>query len=705
MPTHSDLYPTRMKQMTSLRPVPYMKHVPLLIALLFLGMMNSGAYAEPDDQPPEGVNAQVLKIIAAKQPRMTLVAVLDIEGPELTAWLKRAEGHLRESYEKELKETSSPVARRKIQAEIKKLKLPKITRDDLTEEQRDAFASQKTHKTITSDQLARLLPPELREIPQSVPEVIAKGRALGADWIVQTKVSEMGPILKLDWDLYEVTRGEKLASHHVWSKDPRALISSLDDVSARLYLRAEGKLEKRKERNEEVQRDQRHREFLKKMFTRTPRVPVDEVPISTQGGTQVPEPPAMKDEQIVAQQTTADIPKAPKTPAELAEKRANQVLEELAEETRRLEERLEKARKIEENLLEVRIKDGQNEWADLKSKLGVGPSEEQLKRQEGRWTWNDIAEMMRSELDPDQQRSLLLAFINTYSDLDQFRVQIEEAQLRYTWLNSELQWVTVRDGHFLIGSPHAFDDEWPMQWIDIKAFQGGISEVTNAQYRACVLAGRCSPPHWDDDRCHIFEKKRLFFGKLPKLARRGDMPVVCVTWQQAKTYAEWVGGRLFSESEWEFTARSGDRTRVFPWGKDEPTCERAIMAVPIIMGRFDAKHFETGCGISTFWPVCSRPAGSNSFGMCDLAGNVWEWVMDSYRPNHEAVPVDGSPVLGGGLKVIRGGSFASSGRELRASTRGQQPANTPASYIGFRVARAYSVGEFVVEDDVDEFGL
>ena len=79
--------------------------------------------------------------------------------------------------------------------------------------------------------------------------------------------------------------------------------------------------------------------------------------------------------------------------------------------------------------------------------------------------------------------------------------------------------------------------------------------------------------------------------------------------------------------------------------------------------------------------------------------------MDSYRPNHEAVPTDGSPVLGGGLKVIRGGSFASSGRELRASTRGQQIASRPASYIGFRVARSYSIDgtEQELEDDDDDF--
>lgn len=679
----------------------------LLLAALSLGSPRSGVLCAPKD-PLGEVNAQVLKVIAARQPRLPIIAVLDVDGPELSSWLKRAEGYLREAYTKELKASTSAIEQRKIKADLKRLKLPALTRSDLTEQQRDAFKGQGGLKTITSDELARLLPPELKAQPQSIPELIARGRALGADWVLQTKAAEMGPILKIDWALYEVTRGEKIAAHHVWSKDPRQLIEGLDQVSSRLYVSAQAKLKKRKERQEEVEREQRHRAFLKKMFTRAPRVPVDEVAIGPQGGvTPVAPPPVSDPAPPVAGQATP--PPAPKTPAELAEERANKVLEELAEETKRLEERLDKARKIEENLLGVRLKDGEAEWVEIKSQLGGGPSDEQLKRQGGRWSWADITGMMRSELDPDQQRSLLLNFINAYQDLEQFRVHIEEAQLRYTWLNYELQWVTIRDGQFLIGSPHAFEDEWPMQWVKIKAFQGSISEVTNAQYKACVDSGRCTPPHWDDERCHIFDKKRLFFGKLSKIARRGDMPVVCVTWDQATRFAEWAGGRLFSESEWEFTARSGDRTRVFPWGTDEPSCERAIMAVPIIMGRFDAKHFETGCGISTFWPVCSRPAGSNSYGMCDLAGNVWEWVMDSYRPNHEAVPSDGSPVLGGGLKVIRGGSFASSGRELRASTRGQQPRGTPASYIGFRIARAYSTGEDfnadTYEDGDDRFDL
>jgi len=677
-----------------------------LLSLCALGSAALSAPAHEPAEPAEPSSPQVRVLGAADDiSRAPLVAVLDVSGPKLSDWISQAEGYLKKQLQRELESTESPIAQRKIKAQLRALKLDQLTLAELSEALREAFGQRPRLKTITRDELDRLLPPKLRGAPASVPELIERGRALGADWIVETKASLMGPILKVDWGLYEVTRGERIASHYVWAKDPRALVKDLGPISERLYVSSLGKVNKREELKREAQRARHHKEFLKKMFTRPPKTRVEDLPVTVIG--EAPLEPVSPSAAAGGSESPPNPAEAarPKTRAELAQERADKVLEELAEETRRLEARLEKARKTEENLLEVRIKDGLSEWAELSAQLGRGPTQEQLKAQEGRWSWADITNMLKSDLDVERQRSLLLNFINEYGDLQRLYEQVEEAKLRYTWLSRELQWVTIRDGRFLIGSPQAFDDEWPMQWVEIKAFQGSISEVTNAQYYACVSAGRCSPPHWDDARCHIFEKKRLFMGQLPKIGRRGDMPVVCVTWQQAKTFAEWAGGRLFSESEWEFTARSGDRTRIYPWGRDEPSCERSIMAVPIVMGRFDAKHFETGCGLSTFWPVCSRPAGSNSYGMCDLAGNVWEWVMDSYRPNHEAVPTDGSPVLGGGLKVIRGGSFASSGRELRASTRGQQIASRPASYIGFRVARSYSIDgtEQEPEDDDDDF--
>ncbi|MEI5579601.1 formylglycine-generating enzyme family protein, partial [Streptomyces brasiliscabiei] len=71
------------------------------------------------------------------------------------------------------------------------------------------------------------------------------------------------------------------------------------------------------------------------------------------------------------------------------------------------------------------------------------------------------------------------------------------------------------------------------------------TEVTFKQYRACVAAGACTPlqSSASEDFAH------------------DDHPVIFVNWAQAKAFSEWVGGRLPSEAEWEYAARSAGKDR------------------------------------------------------------------------------------------------------------------------------------------------
>ena len=193
------------------------------------------------------------------------------------------------------------------------------------------------------------------------------------------------------------------------------------------------------------------------------------------------------------------------------------------------------------------------------------------------------------------------------------------------------------------------------------------TEVTVDQYRACVLAGHpgCVPA----EECDFGDSNYRTPGAL-------DQPVVCVSWQMARAFSEWIGGRLPSESEWEYGARgpmdSPADYSVFPWGDDEIDCDLA-------------NHF--GCG--GLDDVGSRsPQGDSAFGLADMAGNVREWTEDVYG-SYDDAPVNGDARGGAGdYRVGRGGSWFNTARLCRAASRFWYGPGYRFDDLGFRPARS-----------------
>ncbi len=214
-----------------------------------------------------------------------------------------------------------------------------------------------------------------------------------------------------------------------------------------------------------------------------------------------------------------------------------------------------------------------------------------------------------------------------------------------------------------VGYPETWDESCgPVHSVTVPAFGMSKTEVTLAQYRACEMAGACTA--------------------VPCVQWGEDGPVVCVLRDQAQAYCAWVGGRLCSEAEWEYAARNGSAENLYPWGDTEPTCA-------------DGAGVGEGCKTSTPTVGCSTPAGNDTWGVCDLAGSVQEWVADDSHGDYTGAPTDGSawvfpPGPGVPIGIIRGGfeqEFIMA-HYVRAVNRLGLNTTVPLSTVGIRCCRS-----------------
>lgn len=193
------------------------------------------------------------------------------------------------------------------------------------------------------------------------------------------------------------------------------------------------------------------------------------------------------------------------------------------------------------------------------------------------------------------------------------------------------------------------NDEVPVHEVKLSEFWIDQVEVTNGMYNLCVQAGACRPP------VEVSSDNRLEYFGNPEFQ---DYPVVNVTWSDANVYCQWAGRSLPTEAQWERAAR-GDDKRNFPWG-DEPPNQYNSNSVNLVG---DTSR------------VGSYPEGASPFGALDMAGNVWEWVADRYRPDYYAKSPSENPMgpadedVFTNLRVMRGGSFQDDWTILRLSNR------------------------------------
>ncbi len=221
-------------------------------------------------------------------------------------------------------------------------------------------------------------------------------------------------------------------------------------------------------------------------------------------------------------------------------------------------------------------------------------------------------------------------------------------------------------GSFLMGSSDGQPDEQPEHEVTLDAFFLDLYEVSNADYRACMTDGGCNAP------VLVRSATRLNYLNSPIF---DNYPVIGVRWTHAAAYCEWAGKRLPTEAEWEYAA-SGPDNFTWPWGNQfDPDLSAATAP--------DTQ------------PVDEYPDGASPFGIFNMAGNVNEWVQDTYGLTFYANSPAENPVSDApGNRVYRGGSFDNEDGSFYTTSRRY---NKTISYfdvdLGFRCAQDVAGGQ------------
>jgi formylglycine-generating enzyme required for sulfatase activity len=260
--------------------------------------------------------------------------------------------------------------------------------------------------------------------------------------------------------------------------------------------------------------------------------------------------------------------------------------------------------------------------------------------------------------------------------------------------------VVVPAGKFIMGSPPSeegrFESEGPPHIVALASeFAMGRTEVTRGQFAAFIS----DTGYQSGDECFTFEngswdKRSGRNWRNPGFAQDDAHPVVCVSWNDAKAYVEWLTAKtghkyhLPSESEWEYAARGGTSTARY-WG-DSSGLACAYANVFDITGKAQGIPGEAhSCDDKYAYtaPVASFKA--NAFGLHDVIGNAWEWVEDCFHDNYNDAPADGSVWMSGECKyrVLRGASWLNDPRFARSAIRDRVTPEFRGSGSGFRLAR------------------
>ena len=244
------------------------------------------------------------------------------------------------------------------------------------------------------------------------------------------------------------------------------------------------------------------------------------------------------------------------------------------------------------------------------------------------------------------------------------RARRREEQLEFsTAERGGYKLIKIPAGRFAMGSPNSekdrFGDEGPVHDVKVSEFYIGLYPVTNEEYARFLNKNSdvSEPEYWADRRFNQ-----------PK------QPVVGVSWNDARRYADWSGLRFPTEAEWEYACRAGTTTS-YSSGEHVGDLEK--------VGWYDKNSGGKLHAVGEKEP--------NTFGLYDMHGNVREWVEDDWHDNYSAAPANNNAWIDtprGGRRVLRGGVWRNGARYCRSACRNFWEPDNRNNFVGFRLARS-----------------
>lgn len=301
--------------------------------------------------------------------------------------------------------------------------------------------------------------------------------------------------------------------------------------------------------------------------------------------------------------------------------------------------------------------------------------------------------------------------------------------------------VMIPAGEFTMGASDQDGraDEYPQHKVKLSGFWIDVTEVTNASFNEFVQAtGYITTaerkPDWEELKKQlpqgtpkppdsVLSAASLVFnppkgindlnnaaqwwkwqkgadwkhpqGPNSTIKGKDNFPVVQVSWDDAMAYCKWSGKRLPTEAEWEYASRGGISNAIYSWGNED--IEKGTRKANTWQGNFPVTN--TGWdGFSGLAPA--KKFSANGYGLYDMAGNVWEWCSDWYRPDYYKSIADKVILDPAGpaksydpmepdapKRIVRGGSFmchSSYCKGYRVSSRMKSSVDTGLENTGFR---------------------